>query len=53
MKADYDKAIDLLKSLQKRKVYLIMNQVSLLKSWNLIKIRAFTQLLSETNFNKG
>lgn len=52
-KDDYDSAIDLFKTLQKRKIHLIMNQVSLLKSWNLVKIRAFTQLLSETNFAKG
>lgn len=41
-KDDYDVAIDLFKTLQKHKIYSVLQQTSWLSKWNLYKIKAFS-----------
>ena len=53
MKNDYDSAIDLFKTLQKHKIDTILQNLSFLKTWNSVKIKAFSRVLSENSFAKG
>jgi hypothetical protein len=43
----------LFKTMQKRKSHAILAELTSLKSWNMYKIKAFSQVLSENAFTKG
>jgi len=52
-KNDYDSAVDLFKTLQKYKTNEILKQLKPLESWDSMKIKAFSGILSESSFTKG